>query len=184
MSGILLSWSIVLAEILRHVLAGHPAQRPARGPCPRVGARIVNGDIVLQGIEIGTRKALHEVQLPGVRQAAVGEPEALVEALRIDDQRVALPAPDGAAEVERVVGVALDLSLLLAGVRVDETPVAVAAAHHHEHPLPIALLQELHAEAVLELAWAAWRQAMDEHGVVFEEGALAVDVQIARPGLE
>src|SRR5437867_1719764 len=150
MSGIVLSWSIVLAEILRHVLAGHPAQRPARGPRPRIGARIVDGHIVAQGVGIRTRKALHEVQLLSVRQAAVGEPEALVEPLRVDDQRVALPAPDGAAEVERVVGVALDLSLLLAGIGVDETPVSIAAAHHHEHALALALLQELHAEATLE----------------------------------
>src|SRR5262245_41321066 len=121
------------------------------------------------------------MQLLCVRKPAVREPEPLVEALRIDDQRVGLPAADGAAEIQWIVGVALHLSLLLAAVGVDEAPVPVATAHHHEDPLPIALLQELHAEAILELAWTAGRQAIQEHRIVFEERPLTVDVQIARP---
>src|SRR5215470_19580867 len=103
------------------------------------------------------------MQLLCVRKPAVREPEPLVETLRVNDERVGLPAADGAAEIQRVVGVALHLPLLLAPVGVDEAPVPVAAAHHDEDPLAIALLQELHAEAVLELAWTAGRQAMQEH---------------------
>src|SRR5437870_826737 len=121
-TGIVCSWSIVLAKILRHVLAGHPPQRPARRPRPRVGARIVDGDIVAQSVEVRARKAFDEMELLRVRQPAVGEPEALVEALGVDCQRIALPPADGAAEIQRIVGVALDLSLLLACIGVYQAP--------------------------------------------------------------
>src|SRR6516165_4197563 len=121
------------------------------------------------------------MQLLSVRQTPVREPEPLVQAPGVERQRVTLPAADGAAEEERIVGVALDLALLLARIGVNQTPVPVAAAHHDEHALPIALLQELHAIAVLELTGPARRQAVDEHRVVFEERALTVHVQIARP---
>src|SRR5262249_52410390 len=105
------------------------------------------------------------MQLTGMGQAAVGEPEALVEALRVENERIALPAPDAPAEIERVVGIALHLPLLLAAVGVDETPVPVAAAHHQEDALPIALLEELQAEAVHEHPRSALRDAVDEHRV-------------------
>src|SRR5262249_33536924 len=127
-SGVSSSWSIVLAEVFRHVLAGHPAQRPPRGPLARVGARILDCDIVTQRVEIRARQPLDEVKLAGVRQAAVAEPEPLVEVLRVEHERVGLPLSHGAPEVQRVVGVAFDLPFLLASVRIDEAPVPVAAA--------------------------------------------------------
>src|SRR5260370_17075446 len=103
------------------------------------------------------------MQPVGVRQPPVREPEALVEALRVDEERIAVPASDGAAEVERVVGVALDLAFLFAGVCVDEPPVSITTAHHHEYPLSIALFQELDAEAALDLPRSPPRPPAHHH---------------------
>src|SRR5207247_11063396 len=76
------SWSIVLAKILRHVLARHPPQCPPCGPLSRVGAGILDGHVVLECIEIGPPEPLDEMKLFSVRDATVCEPEPLVEALR------------------------------------------------------------------------------------------------------
>src|SRR5215831_20956116 len=119
------------------------------------------------------------MELRGVRQPAVREPEPLVEALGIDDERVTFPAADGAAEIQRVVGVALHLALLLARVGVNKTPVPIASSHHREDALPIALLEELEAEPVLEHARPALRQTVHEHRIVLEKVLLAIRVQIA-----
>src|SRR5258708_18662619 len=121
------------------------------------------------------------MQLLRVRQPPVREPEAFVEAFRIHDDRLALPAADGAAEVQRIVRVSLDLPFLLPRIGVNQTPVPVAAAHHDKYPLAIAVFQELHAVPVLEHAGAARWQAADEHQVVLEEGALTVDLQVPSP---
>ena len=94
------------------------------------------------------------------------------------------PAVPALATTSFIWFVELTLRALLAGVRVDETPVPVAASHHDEHALPVALFEELDAEAALELARSAGRQAAQEHRIVLEERPLAVDVEIARPVLE
>ena len=62
-------------------------------------------------------------------------------------QRVAFPLADGAAVVQRIVVVAADLPLMAAAVGIDDAVVVVAAADQHEDPLPLAVLDELHAVA-------------------------------------
>ena len=52
---------------------------------------------------------LDQLQLLGMGQAAVGEPEVLVEPPGIDDQAVALPFSHRSAVIERVIVVAADL---------------------------------------------------------------------------
>ena len=58
-------------------------QVPGGGPRPRVRARIVDPDLVLQGVVVAASEALHEVQEVGVGQPAVGEPEIVDELLRL-----------------------------------------------------------------------------------------------------
>ena len=57
---------------------------------------------------------------------------------------------------------------------IEDAVVAVAAADQHEHALPLAVLDELHAVALLELPRAAWRLAVQEHRVVLQEPPLPV----------
>src|SRR3954447_20104856 len=63
--------AIVLTEEVRRLLAGHPLQIPAALPRPRVGAGIVDRRFVVQRAEVRTGEALDQVQLLGVRQAAI-----------------------------------------------------------------------------------------------------------------
>src|SRR5581483_7491555 len=91
-----------------------------------------------------------------VGEPAVGHPELLVVAHRLDNQRVAVPAPDGRAVVaEHELGRLRER----AAVRVDDAPVAVAAAVEHEDAPELALLDELDAVGHLELARSPRRDA-------------------------
>ena len=110
---------------------------------------------------------------------AAREPESLVVADRIDDQRVLLPAADRVA----VVG-EHDLGRLplRPPVGVDHAPVAVAAAHQHEDASDLALLDELHAIRHLELARTAGRHAARDR-IVLEQRALPMQVHRLRPRL-
>ena len=58
----------------------------------RVCPRILDGDFVVQVIEIRTPIALDHVQMVGVRMAREVEPELLVEPDGIDEQRIAFPS--------------------------------------------------------------------------------------------
>src|SRR4029078_5816912 len=91
-----------------------------------------------------------QLQLIGVRQPAVGEPEVLVEPLRIHRERVAFPLGHGASVVDRVVVVAADLALMAAAVHVEDAVVVVAAADQLEDSLPLLVLPALHAAPLLE----------------------------------
>src|SRR5690606_22968747 len=120
----------------------------------------------------------------GVRQAAVGEPEVLVEAGGADDERIVFPVADRAAVVKRIVVVAAHLALLLAAVEIDDPIVAVAGADEHEDALPRAILRELDAVRRLVLPNAARRLAVQEHRVVAQLPALAVPIDAERPRLK
>src|SRR4030095_6782053 len=70
-------------------------------PCKRRGvrARVVDGELVAERIEIDASEPFECVELRGVRQTAPVPPEPLVEADGVDDERVALPMADGVAVV-------------------------------------------------------------------------------------
>src|SRR5262245_57754763 len=57
-----LSGTIVLAEMPRHFLSRHPAERRAARPGPRVRTGVLDRHIVLQGIEIGARESLDQAK--------------------------------------------------------------------------------------------------------------------------
>src|SRR5215467_6351735 len=124
----------------RHLFARHPPQRPRRRPRPGVGAGIVHRQIVFERIQIRTRYFLYQLQLVRVRQAAVGEPEILVETTGVDSEGVALPLTNRSAVEQRVLVVATHLPLVAAAVGIDDAVVVVAAADQHEDPLPYAVL--------------------------------------------
>src|SRR5688572_15763729 len=65
---------------------------------PGKRARIVDRHDSRQLRELGPRPPLDGVQLLGVRRAAAIEPELVVEADGVDDERVAIPASDRVAE--------------------------------------------------------------------------------------
>ncbi len=90
---------VVLAEILFEVFAGHPRNRVASAPRSRVGFRIVDGRFVLQRVVVGPRDVFDDVERVGVREAGASEPELLIEADRVDDERVAVPLAGRIAEV-------------------------------------------------------------------------------------
>src|SRR5215831_12050031 len=102
----------------RHVLASHPPERPTGPPGTRIGARVVHGQIVLERVEIRTRDSFDQLQLIGVRQSAVSEPEVLVKPARINNKRPGVPLRDGPAIVQRVLVIAADLALMASAVGV------------------------------------------------------------------
>src|SRR5687767_8151483 len=116
---------ILFTEVFLNLLVGDPLNRPAARPAPRIGSRIVNRDVVSQRVQVRTGEPLHEVQRLGVRQTAISQPEALVEADRIDDERVLFPPADRAAVV---TGNGFGRLPLRPAVGVDDAPVAVAPA--------------------------------------------------------
>src|SRR5689334_5532865 len=61
----------------------------------RVRARVVDGELVDERSEVRAREPLDGMELLGVRRAAAVEPELVVVADGIDDERVAFPTTDG-----------------------------------------------------------------------------------------
>src|SRR5205085_2673784 len=125
---------VVLAIRDRQILARHPLQRPARRPRARVRAGIIDRNVVLQRIEVGARESFDQVKLLGVGKAAVAEPEFLIEARRIDDERFPVPSSSCIAVIKRIRIVATELASLRPSIRVNEMPIVIAAAGHDENP--------------------------------------------------
>src|SRR5688572_10143766 len=109
------------------LLPGDPAQLPTAGPGPRERARILDGDLVLERVEVRPRKPLDQLQLVRVRNPAVGEPEVLVETPRVHDERIALPFSHRSAVIQWVVIVAANLPDMSAAVEVNDAEVVVPA---------------------------------------------------------
>ena len=64
----------------------------------RQRAGIFEDDVIEERAVVRARVALDDVELLGVRRAAAIEPELVVEADRIDDERVAFPVTDRVSE--------------------------------------------------------------------------------------
>src|SRR5262245_17926939 len=123
------------------------------------------------------------MELLGVWQAAVIEPELLIETLGIDNHGVALPGRYRTAVVQRIVGVAIDLADLLPPVGVDHTAIAVSSAKEHQNAVEVGILHELEAVNLLPLAGSPGGLAGQVHGVIPQEIALAVLVHVSCPFL-
>src|SRR5690606_15900947 len=92
----------LVADVLEDILVGRPTLIPRRGPRPGVGSWVVDRDLVPQGADVRPRDALDQVQPFRVRITFPMHPEPLVEADRVDDERVAVPMTDRMPEVARV----------------------------------------------------------------------------------
>src|SRR4029079_5876907 len=93
---------VFLAEIVERLIAGRPSQEPATGPGCRITTRIINCRLVAQLVVIRTREFFDEMQLARVRYTLTREPEAFVEAHRVDHEGVAFPLADAVAVPRRL----------------------------------------------------------------------------------
>src|ERR1700681_2859030 len=88
---------ILIADVFYYFGVGEKRGVAVEGERPGVSARIVDSDIEIQMTEIGSAVAFDHVQFFGVGMGREIEPELVVEAHRIDYQRVAFPLSDGVA---------------------------------------------------------------------------------------
>src|SRR5262245_22965857 len=102
----------------------------------------------------------------GMRQATIIEPELLIEALQIHDHSVAFPASDGAAVVEWIIRITVDLTNLRTTVGVNDSPVAIAAPEQNQDPIEVRILYKLESINILELAWTTRWFASQVHRIV------------------
>src|SRR5215510_343667 len=91
---------IVLAVVNRQLFSRNPLQIPTGDPLPRVSAWIVDRDFVLHCVGVGSRESLDEMELLGVRKAAIRKPKPLVEAFGVDNKGTLFPFPNCTAVVE------------------------------------------------------------------------------------
>src|SRR5690606_8550244 len=91
----------LLTDVLEELRARVPLKLEIRGPPRSVGTRIVHGDLVLDDVVVHAREALDRMHLLRMRQTAAVEPEPLVEAHAVDDERAALPPADRVTVVRR-----------------------------------------------------------------------------------
>src|SRR5579884_2027736 len=88
---------VLLADVLHQLLVRPEPCREADRERSRVVDGIVDRDLAHERAEVLARPALDRVQLLAVRVAPEIEPELVVEADRVDDQRVALVPADRVA---------------------------------------------------------------------------------------
>src|SRR5262245_58984635 len=90
---------LLLTDVLEQLGAGFEPQVHRATPRLRVGTGIVDGHVVTDRGLISTGELLEGVQLVGVRRRTAVDPEALVVANGIDDQRVTFPPANRVAVV-------------------------------------------------------------------------------------
>src|SRR5690606_24901026 len=143
---------VVVTEVLDDVLVGYPLLRPRRGPRARVRPRVVDRDLVSERVDVRARDALDQMQRLGVRIAFTVQPEPLVEADRVDHERVAFPVSDRVTEVARIQQLA---RRMLSPVHVDLAPRARRAAGQDVDALDRRHLDDLEPERHRELTGPA-----------------------------
>src|SRR5579864_9391992 len=99
---IIVEGDIVLANHLGNMPAGLELEFPEAGPWLRISLGIINGDIHAQLIVLRTRDALYDVQLVGVWKAGAVDPGLVVEADRVDHQRISFPPADRVSHPSRI----------------------------------------------------------------------------------
>src|SRR5262245_27427667 len=124
------------------------------------------------------------MQLVGVRETAVAEPEPFIETLRVDDQHVPFPFASRVTVVQWIVTIALKRANLRPSVGVDEMPVMVAASGHDKNSPEFFFFEELYSEGQLKLPHRSRRKAREKHRIIFHEIALPVHVEVAGPLLK
>src|SRR5579872_4948634 len=92
---------VLVANILNDFGVGKKRGVAIEGERPGVSGGIVDGDIKIQMIQIGSAVAFGHVQFFSVGMGGEIEPELVVEAYGIDYQGVAFPLSDGVAVPSR-----------------------------------------------------------------------------------
>ena len=131
---------LLLTDVLEQFRAG--LQPEVHRPTPRlgVGAWIVDRHVVAYRGLIGTGELLDGVELIGVRRRTAVNPEALVVANGVDDERVAFPPANGVAVVGR-----LQILRVAAAIGVNRAEGVRSANVEDEDPLDLGNLEDLGA---------------------------------------
>src|SRR5215510_7726355 len=107
---------VLRADVFHELdILSHAARGELQWHRLRVRAGIVKGEVVNERPEVGARESLDGVELLRVRCPAAVEPELVVVADRVDDQRVAFPTTDGVAIPARE-----QILWMLAAIHVDD----------------------------------------------------------------
>src|SRR4030095_8445301 len=115
---------VILTDVFERVDIRRPAHcKYLSRPWLGVGAGIVDGHLILKGINSRTSESLGEFELFRVRRAARVEPELLVQADCLDHKRVAFPMTDRMAVVGRI-----EVRGMRASIHIDDA-VRVWTAH-------------------------------------------------------
>src|SRR2546428_20168 len=84
---------VVLADVFERIGVRRPPHRKHAGrPGLRVGARIIDGCLILKSVHIRTSKAFGEFQLFRMRSPACIDPKLFIQTDGLHDKRVAIPA--------------------------------------------------------------------------------------------
>ena len=126
---------------------------------------------------VAPRELLDHVQQVGVRVARVVDPRRLVESDDIDDEGVAVPAPDGMSKVGGVERIAARMG---AAVHVDLAPDVRRTFERHDDPLLLRQLDDLHWIRRRHQSRTARRQAISFRVVLRLVGDVVV-VHCRRP---
>src|SRR5262249_59571760 len=116
-------------------LSGGPAHIEAAGPRRRICPRIVNGDLVLDRVEIRACEFFDRVELFGRRHAEVIDPNTLAETDGIDNECVAFPMADGVSAVARC-----QVRGMGAAVHVNGAEAVRASGFENVEPLMLAII--------------------------------------------
>jgi len=114
------------------------------------------------------------MELLGMRQPPVGEPESFQKSLGIHNKRITLPFAYASAVIQRVIRVATGLALLFSSIGIDDAVVPVNTADKHEYPFMVPIFGKLDAITHLELSGTTRWNAIQICGIVLQEILLAV----------
>src|SRR5215472_14295732 len=92
----------IFANTLQHFSIWCVVQRQREGKRLGQGLRVVESDLTLDVPEIGSAESLGNAKLFGMRMACHIQPGAVVEARRLDHQRIGLPMPHRVAPPGRI----------------------------------------------------------------------------------
>src|SRR6185436_18745977 len=116
----------------------------------------------------------------GMRKPSVGHPEALTVAGGIDDKGVLIPT---AGRCSIVCENGFGSGNRRSAIRVNHSPVPIAAAEQDQDSAKLALFDELKSVRHLKLTGATlWKTAFER--IVLQEIPLAAQIQRFRPGLK
>jgi hypothetical protein len=86
---------VFVADVFQQLGVRHQTEPIGSTPGPRVRFGVVDDDLKIRMAEVAAAEALAHMQCIAVGVASGVEPGSVVETCRIDDERIAIPMPDG-----------------------------------------------------------------------------------------